>query len=32
LEERDLGVALNVLRNELTPLKKETERVHILAS
>jgi hypothetical protein len=32
LEERDIGVALNVLRNELTPLKKETERVHILAS
>jgi len=32
LEQRDVGVALNVLRNELTPLKKETERVHILAS
>lgn len=32
LEERDLGAALMVLRNELTPLKKDVERLHFLSA
>lgn len=32
LEQRDLGAALGVLRNELTPLKKDVGRVHTLSA
>lgn len=32
LEERDLNAALAVLRNELTPLKRDTQRLHQLSS
>lgn len=32
LEQRDLGAALGVLRNELTPLKKDVERLHFLSA
>jgi hypothetical protein len=32
LEQRDVGAALGVLRNELTPLKKDVERLHFLSA
>lgn len=32
LENRDLGAALQVLRNELTPLKRDTGRLHALSA
>lgn len=32
LEQRDLGAALNVLRNELTPLKRDVGRLHALTA
>ena len=32
LEDRDLNGALSVLRNELTPLKRDTGRLHALSS
>ncbi|EME43317.1 hypothetical protein DOTSEDRAFT_72660 [Dothistroma septosporum NZE10] len=32
LEQRDLNAALNVLRNELTPLKTDIARLHFLSS
>lgn len=32
LEQRDLGAALGVLRNELAPLKKDVERLHFLSA
>ncbi|KAK3704614.1 hypothetical protein LTR37_013713 [Vermiconidia calcicola] len=32
LENRDLNTALNVLRNELTPLKRDIGRLHALSS
>lgn len=32
LEARDLGAALHVLRNELTPLKRDIPRLHALSS
>lgn len=32
LEIRDVSSALNVLRNELTPLKTDTQRLHFLSS
>jgi hypothetical protein len=32
LEQRDLGAALGVLRNELTPLKKDVDRLHFLSA
>ena len=31
LEERDLNAALSVLRNELTPLKRDIQRLHALS-
>jgi hypothetical protein len=32
LEQKDLGAALGVLRNELTPLKKDVDRLHFLSA